>query len=57
VIEVALASILSGDRYTVSWYAGRFYQLVTATVVMPAALLLLRRGSTAALGSTPRLES
>jgi signal transduction histidine kinase len=34
LIEVALASVLSGDRYTVSWYAGRFYQLVTATVVM-----------------------
>jgi len=34
LIEVALASILSGDRYTVSWYAGRFYQLVTATAVM-----------------------
>jgi len=38
VIEVALASILSGDRYTVSWYAGRFYQLVTATVVMVVLL-------------------
>jgi signal transduction histidine kinase len=34
LIEVTLASVLSGDRYTVSWYAGRFYQLVTATVVM-----------------------
>jgi len=34
LIEVALASILSGDRYTLSWYAGRFYQLVTATAVM-----------------------
>ncbi len=39
LIEVALASVLSGDRYTVSWYAGRFYQLVTATVVM--AMLLV----------------
>jgi signal transduction histidine kinase len=38
LIEVALASILSGDRYTVSWYAGRFYQLVTATVVMVVLL-------------------
>jgi signal transduction histidine kinase len=38
LIEVALASILSGDRYTVSWYAGRFYQLVTATVVMAVLL-------------------
>jgi catechol 2,3-dioxygenase-like lactoylglutathione lyase family enzyme len=34
LIEVTLASILSGDRYTFSWYAGRFYQLVTGTVVM-----------------------
>ncbi|HET9477204.1 MAG TPA: MASE4 domain-containing protein [Dehalococcoidia bacterium] len=38
LIEVALASVLSGDRYTVSWYAGRFYQLVTATVVMVVLL-------------------
>jgi len=38
LIEVALASILSGDRYTVSWYAGRFYQLVTATAVMAVLL-------------------
>jgi signal transduction histidine kinase len=39
LIEVALASVLSGDRYTVSWYAGRFYQLVTATVVMTVLLV------------------
>jgi signal transduction histidine kinase len=39
LIEVALASVLSGDRYTVSWYAGRFYQLVTATVVMAVLLV------------------
>ena len=39
LIEVALASILSGDRYTVSWYAGRFYQLVTATAVMVVLLV------------------
>ena len=39
LIEVALASVLSGDRYTVSWYAGRFYQLVTATVVMVVLLV------------------
>jgi hypothetical protein len=38
LIEVALASVLSGDRYTLSWYAGRFYQLVTATVVMVVLL-------------------
>jgi signal transduction histidine kinase len=39
LIEVALASVLSGDRYTVSWYAGRFYQLVTATAVMVVLLV------------------
>ena len=39
LIEVALASVLSGDRYTVSWYSGRFYQLVTATVVMAVLLV------------------
>jgi len=39
LIEVALASILSGDRYTVSWYAGRFYQLVAATAVMVVLLV------------------
>jgi signal transduction histidine kinase len=39
LIEVALASVLSGDRYTLSWYAGRFYQLVTATVVMIVLLV------------------
>jgi C4-dicarboxylate-specific signal transduction histidine kinase len=38
LIEVTLASVLSGDRYTVSWYAGRFFQLVTATVVMVVLL-------------------
>jgi signal transduction histidine kinase len=39
LIEVTLASVLSGNRYTVSWYAGRFYQLVTATVVMAVLLV------------------
>ena len=38
LIEVVLASVLSGDRWTVSWYAGRFYQLVTATAVMVVLL-------------------
>src|SRR5207253_1187340 len=32
-------SVLSGDRYTLSWYAGRFYQLVTATAVMIVLLV------------------
>ena len=39
LIEVALASVLSGNRFTVSWYAGRFYQLVTATAVMAVLLV------------------
>jgi signal transduction histidine kinase len=38
LIEVVLASVLSGDRYTVSWYAGRFYQLIAATAVMAVLL-------------------
>jgi signal transduction histidine kinase len=36
---VALTSVLSvGTRYSLAWYAGRFYQLVTATVVMVVLL-------------------
>jgi signal transduction histidine kinase len=34
LLEVLLASVLSAGRYNLAWYAGRFYQLVTATVVM-----------------------
>ena len=41
LIDVALASVLSGNRFTVSWYAGRFYQLVTATAVMAVLLVEL----------------
>ncbi len=43
LIEVALASVLSGNRYTLAWYAGRFYQLVTATVVMVVLLAEMTR--------------
>jgi len=43
LLEVALASVLSGHRYTLSWYAGRFYQLVTATVVMAVLLAEMTR--------------
>jgi hypothetical protein len=43
LIEVALASVLSGNRWTLSWYAGRFYQLVTATVVMVMLLAEMTR--------------
>jgi signal transduction histidine kinase len=39
LIEVALASVLSGNRFNLLWYAGRFYQLVTATVVMVVLLV------------------
>jgi signal transduction histidine kinase len=38
LLEVALASVLSAGRYNLAWYAGRFYQLVTATVVMVVLL-------------------
>jgi signal transduction histidine kinase len=38
LLEVLLASVLSAGRYSLAWYAGRFYQLVTATVVMVVLL-------------------
>ncbi|HET7470121.1 MAG TPA: MASE4 domain-containing protein [Gemmatimonadales bacterium] len=38
LLEVLLASVLSVGRYTLAWYAGRFYQLVTAAVVMVVLL-------------------
>ena len=38
LLEVLLASVLSLGRYNLAWYAGRFYQLVTATVVMVVLL-------------------
>src|SRR5262245_12622593 len=38
IIEAVLASVLSSGRYNLAWYAGRFYQLVTATVVMVVLL-------------------
>jgi signal transduction histidine kinase len=38
LLEVLLASVLSAGRYNFAWYAGRFYQLVTATVVMVVLL-------------------
>ena len=43
LIEVILASVLSGARYNLAWYAGRFYQLVTATVVMVVLLAEMTR--------------
>jgi signal transduction histidine kinase len=43
LLEVALASVLSAGRYNLSWYAGRFYQLVTATVVMVVLLAEMAR--------------
>jgi signal transduction histidine kinase len=38
LLEVFLASVLSAGRYNLAWYAGRFYQLVTAAVVMVVLL-------------------
>jgi signal transduction histidine kinase len=38
LVEVALTSVWSGGRYNLARYAGRFYQLVTATVVMVVLL-------------------
>lgn len=38
LLEVLLASVASAGRYNLAWYAGRFYQLVTATVVMVVLL-------------------
>jgi signal transduction histidine kinase len=43
LLEVLLASILSAGRYNLAWYAGRFYQLVTATVVMVVLLAEMAR--------------
>jgi signal transduction histidine kinase len=38
LLEVLLASVLSAGRYNLAWYAGRVFQLVTATVVMVVLL-------------------
>src|ERR687893_2039699 len=43
LLEVALASVLSAGRYTFAWYGGRFYQLVTANVVMVVLLAEMTR--------------
>ena len=43
LLEVALASVLSAGRYNLAWYAGRFYQLVTANVVMVVLLAEMTR--------------
>lgn len=43
LLEVALASVLSAGRYNLAWYAGRAYQLVTATVVMVVLLAEMAR--------------
>src|SRR6476646_1980954 len=43
LLEVFLASVLSAGRYSLAWYAGRFYQLVTATVVMVVLLAEMTR--------------
>ena len=43
VLEVLLASVLSTGRFTFAWYGGRFYQFVTATVVMVVLLTEMSR--------------
>ena len=43
LLEVLLASVLSAGRFNLAWYAGRFYQLVTATVVMVVLLAEMTR--------------
>ena len=43
LLELVLASVLSAGRYNLAWYAGRFYQLVTATVVMVVVLAEMAR--------------
>ena len=43
MLEVLLASVLSAGRFTFAWYAGRFYQFVTATVVMVVLLTEMTR--------------
>jgi signal transduction histidine kinase len=43
LLEVVLASVLSAGRYNLAWYAGRLYQLVTATVVMVVLLAEMTR--------------
>jgi C4-dicarboxylate-specific signal transduction histidine kinase len=43
LLEVALASVLSTGRFTLAWYAGRLYQLVTANVVMVVLLAEMTR--------------
>jgi signal transduction histidine kinase len=43
LLEVVLASVLSAGRYNLAWYAGRFYQLITATVVMVVLLAEMTR--------------
>jgi signal transduction histidine kinase len=43
LLEVILASVLSGARYSLGWYAGRFYQFTTAAVVMVVLLSEMTR--------------
>jgi signal transduction histidine kinase len=43
LLEVVLASVLSAGRFNLAWYAGRFYQLITATVVMVVLLAEMTR--------------
>ena len=42
-LDEAIHRVLSAGRYNLAWYAGRFYQLVTATVVMVVLLAEMTR--------------
>jgi signal transduction histidine kinase len=56
LLEVALASVLSAGRYNLAWFAGRFYQLVTATVVMVVLLAEMTRLYTGLARSNAMLQ-
>ncbi len=57
LLEVLLASVLSVGRYDLGWYAGRFYQFITATVVMVVLLAEMTRLYTSIALSNMMLEN
>ena len=56
LLEEVLASVLSAGRYNLAWYAGRLYQLVTATVVMVVLLAEMTRLYTSLARSNSMLQ-
>jgi signal transduction histidine kinase len=56
LLDVALAGVLGAGRYSLAWYAGRFYQLVTATVVMVVLLAEMARLYTSLARSNAMLQ-